>query len=79
MEIVILLVPLAFLLLAVGIWAFVWAMRGGQFDDLESPKYRILFDDQAERQFDAEADSDDSDSADSARPHDNTATRERPQ
>lgn len=54
MEIVILLVPLAFLLLAVGIWAFVWAMRGGQFDDLESPKYRILFDDQENRRFDDE-------------------------
>ena len=54
MEIVILLVPLAFLLLALGIWAFVWAMRGGQFDDLESPKYRILFDDQEQRRFDDE-------------------------
>ena len=50
MEIVILLVPLAFLLVALGIGAFVWALRRGQFDDLDSPQLRILFDDQQSRQ-----------------------------
>ncbi len=50
MEIVILLVPLAFLLVALGIGAFVWALRRGQFDDLDSPQWRILFDDQQSRQ-----------------------------
>ena len=50
MEIVILLVPLAFILVALAIAAFVWALRRGQFDDLDSPQWRILFDDQQTRQ-----------------------------
>jgi len=44
MNIVFVLVPLAMLLLAVAIGAFVWAVRNGQFDDLESPATRILYD-----------------------------------
>jgi cbb3-type cytochrome oxidase maturation protein len=44
MNIIILLIPMA-LLLALGfISAFVWATRKGQFDDLETPAHRILFD-----------------------------------
>ena len=46
MEIVILLVPLAIMLVAVAVGIFLWALRRGQFDDLESPAWRILFDDQ---------------------------------
>ena len=34
MSILFLLVPLGMLFLAVAIWAFVWAVRSGQFDDL---------------------------------------------
>ncbi|MEJ5211057.1 MAG: cbb3-type cytochrome oxidase assembly protein CcoS [Burkholderiales bacterium] len=33
---------LVFLALAVGIW---WAVKSGQFDDLEGPAQRILMDD----------------------------------
>jgi cbb3-type cytochrome oxidase maturation protein len=29
----------------VALWAFLWAVRTGQFDDLEGPAYRILMDD----------------------------------
>ncbi len=39
------LIPLGILLLAVAIWAFVWAVKSGQFDDMEGPAYRILMDD----------------------------------
>lgn len=56
MEIVILLVPLAFVLVTLAIAAFVWALRRGQFDDLDSPQWRILFDDQQTRQPPAERD-----------------------
>ncbi len=45
MSILFLLVPLGMLFLAVAIWAFVWAVRSGQFDDLEGPAHRILMDD----------------------------------
>lgn len=61
MEIVILLVPLAILLVALGVAAFLWALRRGQFDDLDSPQWRVVFDDQRERpgKKDKEAGSDD--------------------
>ena len=40
-----LLIPLALLLLAVSVWAFFWAVRRRQFDDLDSPALQILLDD----------------------------------
>jgi cbb3-type cytochrome oxidase maturation protein len=39
------LIPIGLLLLAVAVWAFVWAVRNDQFDDLDTPASRILFDD----------------------------------
>ena len=45
MEILFLLIPLSLLLLGIAVWAFFWAVRNGQFDDLDSPAYRILMDD----------------------------------
>jgi cbb3-type cytochrome oxidase maturation protein len=44
-NIIFVLIPLAVLLLAAAVWAFIWAVNHGQFDDLEGPAYRILFDD----------------------------------
>jgi cbb3-type cytochrome oxidase maturation protein len=40
------LVPLSLMLLAVAIWAFFWAVRNDQFDDMETPPVRILLDEQ---------------------------------
>ncbi len=45
MNILFVLIPLAVLLLGAAVWAFIWAVNHGQFDDLEGPAYRILFDD----------------------------------
>jgi cbb3-type cytochrome oxidase maturation protein len=45
MEIIYLLIPLSVILVGVIIWFFLWAIRSGQFDDLEGPAYRILMDD----------------------------------
>jgi cbb3-type cytochrome oxidase maturation protein len=44
MEVLYLLVPLAVLLAGVIVWAFLWSIRSGQFDDLEGPAHRILMD-----------------------------------
>jgi cbb3-type cytochrome oxidase maturation protein len=44
MDVVYLLVGLALVLAAVVIWAFFWAIRSGQFDDLEGPAHQILMD-----------------------------------
>jgi len=45
MSILYLLIPLALVILGIAIWAFMWAVRSGQFDDLEGPAHRILMDD----------------------------------
>jgi cbb3-type cytochrome oxidase maturation protein len=45
MTILYLLIPLGLVLLGVAAWAFMWAVRSGQFDDMEGPAHRILMDD----------------------------------
>jgi cbb3-type cytochrome oxidase maturation protein len=39
------LVPVALLLGGLGLGAFMWALRSGQFEDLEGAAYRALDDD----------------------------------
>lgn len=43
------LIPLSLLLLGGAVVLFVWALRRGQFDDLESAANRIIIDDREER------------------------------
>jgi cbb3-type cytochrome oxidase maturation protein len=38
-------VPVALLLVTAAVVGFLWAVRGGQLDDLETPALRILHDD----------------------------------
>ncbi|AVI62451.1 cbb3-type cytochrome oxidase assembly protein CcoS [Halomonas sp. GFAJ-1] len=45
MTILYLLIPLSLILLGLAVWAFFWAVKHDQFDDLEGPAYRVLFDD----------------------------------
>ena len=45
MDILILLIPIAIILAGFAIWAFFWSVNSGQYDDLESPAHRILFED----------------------------------
>jgi cbb3-type cytochrome oxidase maturation protein len=42
------LIPAALLLGALGLVAFLWALRSGQFEDLEGAAYRALEDDPPE-------------------------------
>lgn len=42
------LIPVALGLGLLGLVAFFWAMRAGQFDDLEGASMRILIDDDAD-------------------------------
>jgi cbb3-type cytochrome oxidase maturation protein len=44
MEIIYLLIPVSLILLAVIVWILLWAVRDGQYDDLEGPAHRILMD-----------------------------------
>ncbi|MEO8679688.1 MAG: cbb3-type cytochrome oxidase assembly protein CcoS [Vicinamibacterales bacterium] len=45
METIFVLLPLALLIAAIAVGFFIWAARTGQFDDLETPPVRMLFDD----------------------------------
>ncbi|ADV26196.1 cytochrome oxidase maturation protein, cbb3-type [Pseudoxanthomonas suwonensis 11-1] len=45
MRILLLLIPISLVLLGVAIAAFVWAVKRGQFDDLDTPALDILEDD----------------------------------
>ena len=45
MEVLYLLIPLSLVLIALIVWIFLWAIRSGQFDDLEGPAHRIIMDD----------------------------------
>ncbi|HDZ48722.1 hypothetical protein LCGC14_0313830 [marine sediment metagenome] len=44
MTILYLLIPLSLILLGLAVWAFFWAVKNDQFDDLEGPAHHILFD-----------------------------------
>ncbi len=45
MDILYLLIPLSLILVGVIAVAFLWAVRSGQFEDMEGPAHRILMDD----------------------------------
>jgi cbb3-type cytochrome oxidase maturation protein len=46
MDILYLLVPLSLLLVAGIALVFLWAVKNGQFEDMEGPAHRILMDDE---------------------------------
>jgi len=45
MNVLYIVLPLAIVLAGAGLAAFLWAVRKGQFDDLDTPAVRMLFDD----------------------------------
>ena len=45
MNILLLLIPISLVLLGVAVAAFVWAVKRGQFDDLDTPALDILRED----------------------------------
>ncbi|MDX1292584.1 MAG: cbb3-type cytochrome oxidase assembly protein CcoS [Hyphomonas sp.] len=45
MSIIVYLIPVALGLGLLGLGAFIWSIRSGQFDDMQGPAYRILDDD----------------------------------
>jgi cbb3-type cytochrome oxidase maturation protein len=42
------LIPIALFLGLLGLVAFVWSLKSGQYDDLEGASWRILFDEDEE-------------------------------
>lgn len=49
MESLYLLIPLSLVIVAVAAWIFLRMSASGQFDDMESPAYSILLDDDLPR------------------------------
>ena len=45
MEIIFLLIPVSLILIVIIAVVFFWAVKSGQYDDLEAPRHRILMDD----------------------------------
>ncbi len=45
MTIIYVLLPLSLFLAVIGLGAYIWALRNGQFDDLDTPARRALFED----------------------------------
>jgi cbb3-type cytochrome oxidase maturation protein len=45
MTVIFLVLPLALLIVAGAVGAFVWAAKRGQFDDLDTPPIRAVHDD----------------------------------
>jgi cbb3-type cytochrome oxidase maturation protein len=48
MNVIYALIPLSIILLALAVWAFGWAVKSKQFDDLDRSGSDILFDDDDE-------------------------------
>ncbi|MCC5796522.1 MAG: cbb3-type cytochrome oxidase assembly protein CcoS [Methylophaga sp.] len=61
MEVIYGLLPAMLLLGLVGVAVFFWAVRSGQYDDMEGAAHRILLDDDAPQDPQSEDDKQDSD------------------
>lgn len=47
MSVLWIVIPIAFVFAGLAVAAFIWTVRTGQMDDLETPASRILFEDEA--------------------------------
>lgn len=48
MSVILVMIPAALILAGLGLAAFIFAARSGQFDDLDTPGLRAVFDDDEE-------------------------------
>jgi cbb3-type cytochrome oxidase maturation protein len=49
MNVLLFLVPIALCMAGLGLAAFIWSLRSGQYDDIEGAAARILLDDEDDR------------------------------
>jgi cbb3-type cytochrome oxidase maturation protein len=48
MSVILIMIPMAILLAGLGVAGFIFAAKRGQFDDLDTPAIRAVFDDELE-------------------------------
>lgn len=46
MSVLFVVVPLALVIVAIGVCGFLWAVKNGQMDDLETPALRVIRDEE---------------------------------
>lgn len=49
MNILLFLIPVSMAALGVALWAFIWAVKRGQFEDMDTPALDILREDEHDR------------------------------
>ena len=45
MNMLYILIPIALVVLCIGVWAFFWAIKNRQFDDLDAQAWSVVLDD----------------------------------
>jgi len=58
LEIIYWLIPLSIIILAIAVLIFFWAVKDGQFNDLDSPAVNILLDDDLNNSLSSNAEKD---------------------
>lgn len=51
MSVLVYLIPIALFLGGLGLAAFLWSLKSGQYDDLDGAANRILLDDEDDKSF----------------------------
>ena len=51
MDIIFVLLPISLLIALVALGAYIWSVRSGQFDDLDSPAVRAIMDDPPQKKL----------------------------
>jgi len=46
MQIIVVLISVSVIVASLFLWAFIWSVKSGQYDDDYTPSVRMLFDDQ---------------------------------
>ena len=46
MSVIFVVLPLALVIVGAAVWAYVWAAKHGQFDDMDTPALRVLREDE---------------------------------
>ncbi|MEZ5812520.1 MAG: cbb3-type cytochrome oxidase assembly protein CcoS [Rhizobiaceae bacterium] len=49
MSVLLILIPVALFLGALGLGAFLWSLKSGQYEDLDGASQRVLLDDEDDR------------------------------